>query len=413
MLHFHLIVVESFCTFEIRLACIIRAITIKRKLIGKGGLVSRDLESEELQRTFAALGFVTGSDALFPILRRAWRAACASDITVLLEGATGTGKQVLAQAIHRLDQKRRSFPFVTVHCGAIAEHLAESEFFGHQRGAFSGAVANRKGLFQSAQLGTLFLDDVNDLLLALQPKLLDAIQRRTVRPVGSDRETPIDLRIVAASNQPLHPLVQQNRFRADLYHRLNVVRVALPALRERDGDLGALVLALAQRHGRLYATIESVEPQLVRHLEAQSFPGNVRELENAIQRMLFLKGEGKSLGMADWHAAQSEEGAARKDGAESDQQLLDEAAGSVWRAISQRGMPYAQALREVERKVLENALSEGRCTRREIARRLSTSERTLYHKLRAHQLGCSKLPAGAARNVGGDARSRSFPMIRI
>jgi transcriptional regulator with PAS, ATPase and Fis domain len=206
-----------------------------------GGLMVGQSFDEELRCAFAELGFITVSSKLIPVLRQAQKAARVSDITVLLEGETGTGKQVLAYAIHQLDQKRKSFPFVTVHCGAINEALAESEFFGHERGAFSGAAIARKGLFQTAHRGTLFLDDVNDLPPALQPKLLDVLQRNVVRAVGSDREVPVDVRIISACNRPLMQLVQQNCFRADLYHRLNVVKLSLPPLRERPQDLPALI----------------------------------------------------------------------------------------------------------------------------------------------------------------------------
>jgi two-component system, NtrC family, response regulator GlrR len=172
----------------------------------------RDQPSDqELLSNFARLGFITCSPSMVPLLRRAYKAAEVSDITLLLEGETGTGKPVLAQGIHRLDQKRNSFSFVTVHCSTVNETLAESELFGHQRGAFSGAVSDRKGLFQTAQRGTLFLDEVNDLPFHLQPKLLDVIQRGMVRPVGSDREAAVDVRIIAACNQPLEPLVRQGR----------------------------------------------------------------------------------------------------------------------------------------------------------------------------------------------------------
>ena len=142
----------------------------------------------ELQRGFCELGFFTATHVLVPLLRQAYKAAYVSDITVLLEGETGTGKQVLAFAIHRLDQKRRAFPFVTMHCGSLSEALAESELFGHQKGAFTSAVTDRKGLFQTAHRGTLFLDDVNDLPLHLQTKLLDVLQRSAVRAIGSDQE---------------------------------------------------------------------------------------------------------------------------------------------------------------------------------------------------------------------------------
>lgn len=342
------------------------------------------LTADQLRRVFSELGFVTGSDELAPLLRQAYKAACVSDITILLEGETGTGKQVLAYAIHRLDQKRRAYPYVTLHCGSLSEGLAESELFGHVRGAFTGAAGDRKGLFQSADRGTLFLDDVNDLPLHLQAKLLDVLQRNTIRAIGSDQETRVDMRIVAASNQPLKPLVQQNRFRADLYHRLNVVSLSLPPLRNRMQDLPALVLAFAQRHREIYQPIEAVEPELTSLLQAQLFPGNVRELENAIQRMLFLKADGTSLGLSDWCARSDDP----QPGDHTD--LLGEAAAHVWRAISAHGMPYAQAIHQIEKRVLEAAMHDGTSTRRELAQRLRTSERTLYHKIRNYDLGSAR-----------------------
>ena len=333
-----------------------------------------------LRKEFGQLGFVTDSPAMIAVLGKARKAALVSDITVLLEGETGTGKQVLARSIHQLDQKRNRSAFVTVHCSTISEGLAESELFGHQRGAFSGAVSDRKGLFQAAHHGTLFLDDINDLPYQLQPKLLDVIQRGTVRPVGADRETGVDVRIIAASNQPLGPLVREGRFRSDLYHRLNVVKLSLPPLRERCADLSALMLAFAGRYRHLYEPIEEIEPELLAWLQSWPFLGNIRELENAVQRMLFLKTEGTSLGLQDWIAQSG------SDEAAPDPDLLGDAAVATWKAISQRGIPYAKAFREVERKVLQAALTIRGSTRRELAKRLHTSERTLYYKMRAHKL---------------------------
>ena len=335
--------------------------------------------ANELQLIFERLGFVTCSANVLSLLRLARKAAEASDVTVLLEGETGTGKQVLAQGVHHLDQKRNSFPFVTVHCSTISEALAESELFGHRRGSFSGAVADRRGLFQAAQNGTLFLDDVNDLPSHLQPKLLDVMQRGTVRPVGSDREIPVNTRVIAACNQPLEPLVQTGRFRADLYHRLNVVKLKIPPLRQRLGDLRCLTLALTCRHAALYSKIEAVDTELLNHLETLPFPGNVRELENAVQRMLFLKTEGVSLGLTDWIGQrQPEEG--------SNPDLLGEAARATWEAINRAGVTYAYALQEIEKRVLQAAINVPGSTRRQVAQRLRTSERTLYYKMRAYGL---------------------------
>lgn len=335
----------------------------------------------ELREIFARLDFVTGSDALIPLLRQANKAASISDVTILLEGETGTGKQVLARAIHQMDEKRRGCPFVTVNCPTVTEALAESELFGYQRGAFTGAVSNRPGLFHAANHGTLFFDDVNDLPLHIQPKLLDVIQRGVVRPIGCDKETPVDIRIVAACNQPLRPLVIQNRFRADLYHRLNVIHLRLPPLSERPEDMCALMLAFARRHFSIYGPINSIEPDLLKFLKAQPFQGNVRELENAVQRMLFCKTQGTSLALADW-MCQSED-----EKTEPRQNPVNDAADSLWEAISGRGLSFAQALRETERRIIETALRAGGRTRRELATQLRTSERTLYHKMRAYGLG--------------------------
>jgi len=334
----------------------------------------------ELRRIFGELGFVAHSEPMVCVLRQAAKAACLSDITVLLEGETGTGKQVLANAIHRLDQKRRLHPFVTLHCSTINETLAESEFFGHQRGAFSGAVAHRKGLFQAAQGGTLLLDDINDLPLSLQAKLLDVLQRSVVRAVGSDHEVPIDVRIIAASNRPLAEMVRQKRFRADLYYRLNVVHLSLPPLRERVPDLGALILEFARRHQDVYAGITVVEPGLTAHLASQKFEGNLRELEHCVQRMLFRKTEGTSLELSDWMAQYP------SDSNEASRDPVREAARTLWGAMSRDGVPFALALRLTERHILEFAISSSPRGRRELAQRLQTSERTLYRRLQSHGL---------------------------
>jgi transcriptional regulator with GAF, ATPase, and Fis domain len=339
-----------------------------------------DQSDLEIRRLFSAQGFLTGSDSIVPILRQALKAAIVSDVTVLIDGETGTGKQVLARSIHKLDRKRSPFPFVTAHCSTINESLAESELFGHHRGAFTGAVSDRPGLFQAARKGTLFLDDVNDLPLAVQPKLLDVIQRGVLRPVGLDSEIPVDVRILAACNQPLAPLVAQNRFRADLYHRLNVIHLKLPPLRCRPRDLELLILAFAHRYRQVYEPISSVDPELLQFLERQSFDGNVRELENTVLRMLFNKSQGASLAMEDWFAQCGEApGTNQPD-------PMSLAGDKIWEAICDRGLSFAKAIQQLEKRVIETALLAGGTTRREVARRLQTSERTLYNKMRTHQV---------------------------
>jgi DNA-binding NtrC family response regulator len=208
------------------------------------------------------------------------------------------------------------------------------------------------------------------------------IQRGTVRPVGSDREVPVNTRIIAACNQPLEPLVQNGRFRADLYHRLNVVKLKIPPLRQRCTDLHGLILALTCRHAALYSTVEAVDIELLQYLKTQPFPGNVRELENAVQRMLFLKTEGVSLGLSDWMGQRYSDETQQPD-------PLSEAARAIWEAIDHTGVTYTHALHEIERLVLQAAVSVPGSTRRQIAQRLRTSERTLYYKMRVHRLADS------------------------
>jgi two-component system response regulator PilR (NtrC family) len=346
-------------------------------------------DAERLREIFSALGFVTSSASMTPVLQCAFKAAQASDTTILIQGETGTGKQVIARAIHSLDQKRGKFPFVTVHCSTVNEDLAESELFGHRKGSFSGAVSSRSGLFQSAEHGTVFLDDINDLPLRLQPKLLDALQRGSVRALGADRETAVDVRVIAAANRRLEPLVAEGAFRPDLYHRLNVIRLSLPPLRERGEDLASLVLEFARRYPDLYKRIESLEPELLQHLQACRFEGNVRELENAVQRTLFMKDDGDSLTRADWMRQESD----LPEAAHPDE--MPTAANLLWIIMLRHELPFPELMRQIEGELLRRALRIGGKTRREIADFLNTSERTLYHKMHAHGIG-----AGPRKETG-------------
>jgi DNA-binding NtrC family response regulator len=188
---------------------------------------------------------------------------------------------------------------------------------------------------------------------------------------------PVDVRIIAAANRPLEPLVRESRFRLDLYHRLNVVRLALPPLRARRADLTALILAFADRHSALYAPVVSVESELLLFLESQPLPGNVRELENAVQRMLFLKTDGSSLSLDDWmHQL-------RSNVTQQEVDLLAESASGVWQSIASGTLGYDQALHEIEKRVLQAAIAVPGSTRRKVAQRLHMSERALYYKMRA------------------------------
>jgi transcriptional regulator with GAF, ATPase, and Fis domain len=343
-----------------------------------------------LREIFAELGFVTNCPRMTPVLQCAYKAAHVSDTTILLKGETGTGKQVLARAIHCLDEKRGRSPFVTVHCSTVSESLVESELFGHRKGSFSGAVGSRAGLFQAADRGTIFLDDVNDLPLRLQPKLLDVLQRGIVRPLGSDREVRIDVRVIAAANRPLEPLVEQGTFRLDLFHRLNVIQLSLPPLRDRGEDFSLLILEFTRRYAGLHERIESLDPELVEYVQSCRFAGNVRELENAVQRMLFLKGDGNSLTRTDWlqQDAQST--------ADSDHQDdILQAATTLWRIILGQKIPFPELMRRIEGELLQRAVRVQGKTRREIAKLLHTSERTLYHKMNSHRI------SGGPRRAAG------------
>ena len=232
----------------------------------------------------ASFGELVGSSVamrrLYAILER----VAATDTTLLVMGETGTGKEVVARSLHAAS-KRASGPLVTVDCGSIPENLIESELFGHVRGAFSGATADRKGVFEEATGGTLFLDEIGEMPLALQPKLLRALETRTVRRVGSNTDRPIDVRIVAATNRPLGRNVNEGTFREDLYYRLAVVEVVLPPLRARREDLPLLARHF---HRRITGKDEPLPPEFLSALQTRSFEGNVRELRNYIERSVAL-----------------------------------------------------------------------------------------------------------------------------
>jgi formate hydrogenlyase transcriptional activator len=229
-----------------------------------------------------------GSSAKFQAVLDEIDIVAPADCAVLIQGETGTGKEVIARAIHDASPRRQQ-RFVAINCAAIPVALLESEMFGHDRGAFTGAVTQRLGRFQAADRGTLFLDEIGELPLELQPKLLRAIQEQEFERLGSSHTTRVDVRIVAATNQNLHQMIAERRFRMDLYYRLNVFPITLPPLRERAGDirlfLAHFVRTFAQRQGK---SIEYVSDQVITAIERYSWPGNIRELQNFIERSVLL-----------------------------------------------------------------------------------------------------------------------------
>ena len=210
------------------------------------------------------------------------------DSAVLVQGETGTGKEVIAQAIHEASPRRQN-RFVALNCAAIPSALLESELFGHERGAFTGAVAQTTGRFQAADRGTLFLDEIGDLPLELQPKLLRALQEKQVERLGSGRTFQVDVRVIAATNQDLGRMVQERQFRADLYYRLNVFPITLPPLREREGDIPLLIEHFVQTFAkRQRKSIEQIPDEVMEVLKGHDWPGNIRELQNVIERAVIM-----------------------------------------------------------------------------------------------------------------------------
>jgi two-component system response regulator HydG len=211
-----------------------------------------------------------------------------TDASVLIAGESGTGKELVARAIHA-SSRRRTGPFVAINCAAVPEALLESELFGHTKGAFTDARQSRPGLFLQANGGTLLLDEIGEMSLGMQVRLLRALQERMVRPVGGDRETPVDTRILAATNRDLDVEVKERRFREDLYYRINVVRIDVPPLRARGSDVLDLAQAFIERFASAHHTkVEGLTPAAAERLLAYSWPGNVRELQNCIERAVAL-----------------------------------------------------------------------------------------------------------------------------
>ena len=211
-----------------------------------------------------------------------------SQAPIYISGESGTGKELVARMIHQ-QGPRASNAFVPVNCGAIPDELMESELFGHKKGSFTGAVADKLGLFQSAEEGTLFLDEVAELPIHMQAKLLRAIQEKSVRPVGAERELPVDVRILSATHQDLAVLVEQGRFRQDLFYRVNVIQLEVPPLRKRPGDIPLLAEhILARLAGQVSVDMPAISTEALAALQGYHFPGNVRELENVLERAMTL-----------------------------------------------------------------------------------------------------------------------------
>ena len=303
-------------------------------------------------------GIVGNSETMRVVFERV-RTVAPTDVTVLIQGESGTGKERIAQAVHRLST-RKDGPFIALSCAALPETLLEAELFGFEKGAFTDARKERRGRFELADKGTFFLDDIDDMPLAVQVKLLRVLQERSFERLGSEETRNIDIRIVAATKLPLRELVRAGKFREDLFYRIQVVPVILPPLRERKGDVPLLVAALIERHGR--GRRYTVPRTGMALLERYPWPGNVRELENAIQRAIALSGEKSELSIED---------------------LLP--MDPRWRGateVTDAIRPLREFLREHEVAHIERALVATGGHRMQAAEMLGISRKVLWEKIR-------------------------------
>ena len=258
------------------------------------------VEKEHNHALMKTFGIEGESHAIEEAFRQALRVASFSDLAVLITGESGTGKELMARAIHQLDPKRRTGPFVAINCGALSPGLVESELFGHSKGAFTGAERDRRGLVRAADGGVLFLDEIGELGSDVQVKLLRVLQDRRVMTVGTDHDVGVDLRVISATNRNLELMMQRGQFREDLFHRLNMLSVHLPPLRERKDDLKPLIgNCLMKYRSAMTSKTSSIDPDFIEAMGQLDFPGNVRQLENIVRRSLLNKVDDTPLNLSD------------------------------------------------------------------------------------------------------------------
>ncbi len=310
-----------------------------------------------------------------------------SQAPVHINGESGTGKELVARTIHA-QGSRAAGPFIPVNCGAIPAELMESEFFGHKKGSFTGAHTDKQGLFQAADGGTLFLDEVAELPLPMQVKLLRAIQEKTIRPVGANAETPVDVRILSATHKDLDVLVSEGRFRHDLFYRINVIELDVPPLRERAGDLPLLCDAILKRLAHaMKRRAPTLSSESVEALEHYGFPGNVRELENVLERALAMA-DGDAISVYDLRLpTQSSSATAAAHAAASAAQTQPAASPAAVdpRTLNPRDTSTSALpsyIEEIERNAIQQALQEHRYNKTKTAAALGITFRALRYKLK-------------------------------
>jgi two-component system NtrC family response regulator len=327
-------------------------------------------ENRELRQKLAGgprmEGIVTGSGVMEELLGTVARAA-PTEATVLITGESGTGKELIARAIHAASPRAEG-PFVAVHCAALAESLLESELFGHEKGAFTGAHQSRQGRFESAAGGTLFLDEVAEIPPPVQVKLLRVLQERVIERVGSNATIPLDVRLIAASNQDLTELIRARRFRDDLFYRLAVVRLYIPPLRRRREDIPLLVQHFLNKHGRAGThEIGGVSREFMDALARYEFPGNVRELENLVHSAIVLS-RGELLTTDDLPAS------------------VRDLAGEEGHTFERFEGSLPQQVEALERRLIAEAMGQAGGVQYKAAEHLGISERTLRYKMEKYGL---------------------------
>ena len=317
---------------------------------------------EEVQRKYEFSNIIGKSKPMQEVFQLIKRVAN-SKSTVLITGKSGTGKELVAKAIH-YNSPRRNMPFVPLSCGALPETLLESELFGHVRGAFTGAVSNKKGLFEEAHHGTIFLDEIGDLTPSIQVKLLRVLQEREIKPVGGTKTAQVDVRLIAATNMNLEEAVRQGKFREDLFFRLNVIPLNLPELKDRVEDIPILVNHFLSKYtADTGKSNVSITPEAMNFLIGYHWPGNVRELENVIERMLTLS-RGEQIGAMDLP------------------EHYRTSATSLLEAEANRGA----TLRDLERDYIKTILIKTGGHQINAAKILGIDRRTLYRKMKAYGL---------------------------
>lgn len=364
----------------------------------------RQNEEAKLIQTMAQLGLIGVSQAMLTLFRWALRASKLSDLPTLITGETGTGKEVLVKAISKLDLKRSGSPVVALNCSALSAGLAESELFGHRRGAFTGAERDRKGLFRAAEGGILFLDEIGDLDDHLQAKLLRVLQESRVLGVGEDREVKVNVRVIAATNKNLEELVAQGKFRADLYYRLNILSAHIPPLRERVADLKPLIEHFIRKYRAVYPTQTcSVAAEFVEALMQIKLPGNARQLDNLVRQALANKNDDSPLNLSDlppavwWElfeqsrrekddAGQADNHGAEQARSSEDQEPAGDIQSYLFELLQHNNWNLPESLEHCERLLLEAVLVHTRGNQSQTARLLGITPRSVYNKRRKHQL---------------------------